>query len=162
DDCDKTAMHAAAGNDHANVIELLYQKRADINLTSRNGCTPLMDSCCEGFLTSTQLLLRLGASPSNINKEGYTARAFALFQGHKQCSELLPKDFYTEEFIQRKILAHVYSIKGMTKIGSFKFELEGAFFPLMHECIATDLESFLSKNVNFLPKISQERLLSAF
>jgi hypothetical protein len=157
-----TAMHAAASHDHATAIELLHKKGAKLDTATKKGWTPLMEASFRGHTKSLETLIGLGANPEGINEYGYTARALALFRGYKSCSELIPSDEYTEEFTQRKILAHFNGIGGQSWIGSRSFTLTGAFSPLMHEYVATDFESFLTTQSGFLSNQNKKKLLHAF
>ena len=61
---DRTAVHMAADNDHAETISLLIEHGADVNRPSSDGGTPLRAAIYKGSLESTKVLLAGGAMVS--------------------------------------------------------------------------------------------------
>ena len=61
---DRTAVHMAADNDHAETINLLIEHGADVNQPSSDGVTPLRTAIHKGSLRSTEVLLASGAMVS--------------------------------------------------------------------------------------------------
>ena len=50
-DCNgDTALHAAARNNHSNVVRMLLQAEADHSILNSNLMTPLHEACCHGHI----------------------------------------------------------------------------------------------------------------
>jgi ankyrin repeat protein len=63
----RTFLHVASSNGHANIVEKLLDKGAEIDKEDKIGITPIMDAVATGHLNIVQLLLNRGA---DINKQG--------------------------------------------------------------------------------------------
>ncbi|KAM7386074.1 hypothetical protein PAMA_008950 [Pampus argenteus] len=75
------ALIAAASMGHAEVVELLLNHGADVNVVDQQGRTALMTAASEGHMTTTQLLLDHGASLDQTDREGLTALSWACLKG---------------------------------------------------------------------------------
>jgi hypothetical protein len=69
----------------------------DANLHHENGYTPLAYSAAKGNPQMVELLLKNGASPSMVTKEGDTAVELALRFGHGEIADLLKRARQTDE-----------------------------------------------------------------
>ena len=72
-----TAIHSAASLGYFEIIKVLLQDGADIELTCQRGWTPVMAACCVNCTRSLRLLLTAGAEPDRINASGRTALMIA-------------------------------------------------------------------------------------
>ena len=75
-----TALHLAAREDHADVVQLLIDAGADIE--SSMGYTPLCAASSEGALDAVKLLVRAGANVCVADEEGNTCLMLASREGH--------------------------------------------------------------------------------
>jgi ankyrin repeat protein len=69
----------------------------DANLHHENGYTPLAYSAAKGNPQMVELLLKNGASPSMVTKEGDTAVELALRFGHGEIADLLKRARQTDD-----------------------------------------------------------------
>jgi len=72
-----TALHAAAGEGRANIVEVLLEHGADINRQSDRGNTPLHLAALWGRNEVVKLLLASGADVTIRNDEGQTPKELA-------------------------------------------------------------------------------------
>ena len=87
-----TALMAASGNRHQQVVELLLKEKADPNIQNNNGMTALMIASLNGHHQVVELLLKEKADPNIQNNDGCTALMTASQFGHQQVVELLLKE----------------------------------------------------------------------
>jgi hypothetical protein len=86
------AMGLAALKGHANLCQILLDKKADVNAKDDDGETPLMKASAQGHLEVVRLLLSAGADPDAIDRNDMIAIKKAARWGHTDCMmELLPK-----------------------------------------------------------------------
>jgi ankyrin repeat protein len=64
-------------------------KGVDANAINKVGGTPLMIAAAKGNAELVSLLLKSGAKPNAKDKQGRTARQFALDNNHAEVAELL-------------------------------------------------------------------------
>ena len=76
-------MIAAWDNKTEFVKELLSDERTSINQQDGNGFTALIKACYWGFLDCRDLLLKAGADPKIVDRDGYTAE-----DRYRECLEL--------------------------------------------------------------------------
>jgi ankyrin repeat protein len=91
-DFDDTALHAAASNGHASVIDLLCAApgaAAVLALGDRWGRTPLIRASEKGHEGAARALLAHGARQEQRDGNGKTALHFAATKGHTGVVELL-------------------------------------------------------------------------
>lgn len=72
--CARFGLHA--------LIPSIVQKIGDINVRDREGHTPLMYACREGYTETIERLLDLDAAVDVVSQRGRTALFEAIFQGH--------------------------------------------------------------------------------
>ena len=77
-----TALYAASEAGHAEVVELLIDAGADVNLANSNDATPLMVACENGETAVGLLLLDADADVTKHLPSGETALFLACQQGH--------------------------------------------------------------------------------
>ncbi|CAH6420141.1 Hypothetical protein UVM_LOCUS60 [uncultured virus] len=79
----------AAEEGHADIVQFLLRRGADVDLKNENGNTPLICSAWKGRTTVTRLLLEAGADPDAVNGNKNTALIWAAAKGHAQDAALL-------------------------------------------------------------------------
>jgi ankyrin repeat protein len=80
----QTALMWALSERHAAVAEELIKHKADVNLASKSGSTPLMFAA-QGSLKSARALLAAGARPNDVHPDtGQTALIIASTMGHTE------------------------------------------------------------------------------
>lgn len=85
-----TALMYAANGGMSEAIRLLVTAEANVNDTSRDGSTALMFASQRGELDAVKQLLAAGASPAACRpSDGWTARDFALANGHDRVAAVL-------------------------------------------------------------------------
>ncbi len=79
-----TAMHWAARNNHAKMLEVMIGKGADVNLTedepAESGNTPLHTACIYGSAEAVAVLIACGADDALQNKNGETPAHMAVMK----------------------------------------------------------------------------------
>jgi ankyrin repeat protein len=91
DKCGFTALHLAAMEGYADIVELLLKhENIDVNLTNKNGWTALHVSVIEGNKDLVKLLLQHKKTDVNLfNKNGLTALHLATEKGRIEIVKLL-------------------------------------------------------------------------
>ena len=87
----RTPLHAAAGQGHKAMCELLLKENADINSTDKHNKTPLHIAAEQGHKEVVELLLKGNADINSTDKDNKTSLYVAAEQGHKEVVELLLK-----------------------------------------------------------------------
>ena len=83
-------MYAVRMN-HRDLVHLLLEKGAQIDLQDSTGLSPLMVSCSSGHTELTRILLVRGANVNLLNEEGITALMISSKKGDTEIVELLLK-----------------------------------------------------------------------
>mmetsp|Transcript_96634 Transcript_96634/g.301546 ORF Transcript_96634/g.301546 Transcript_96634/m.301546 type:complete len:353 (+) Transcript_96634:134-1192(+) len=83
------ALHLAIIGGHVAVAGALLRGRADVDVASRAGDTPLMWAAHRGDTAACEELLRAGAEAGLANRRGATAAQQACGMGHRRLQELL-------------------------------------------------------------------------
>ncbi|EEB93641.1 hypothetical protein MPER_07670 [Moniliophthora perniciosa FA553] len=73
----KTALHVAALKGNEELVRMLCDLGADLNLTDNQGNTPLHYASAWGHIPVVQLLIERGCQYSARNDEGFTASDYA-------------------------------------------------------------------------------------
>ena len=77
-----TALHIAAQNNHAEVVEVLIDAGADIEAKDEDGSSPLHCACRRGALNAVKLLVKAGAEVCVTDNIGDTCLMYAAYHGH--------------------------------------------------------------------------------
>lgn len=89
DDDGYAALHLAVIQGHANVVSALIKGRADVDVESLFGDTPLMWAAHQGNVAACKKLLRAGADIMLKNKRGRSATMQAQSEGNSRIVELI-------------------------------------------------------------------------
>ncbi|CAM5999797.1 unnamed protein product [Sphagnum balticum] len=81
---------ATAQKDHADIVKLLIQKNANVNMPNDNGTTPLLVESRRNHMECAELLLAVDDIDVNaMNNDGKTALTAAAYEGHEEMLSLL-------------------------------------------------------------------------
>jgi ankyrin repeat protein len=86
-----TPMHVAASAGHADVLSLLLERGADVDVRNDSGITPLYRASRSGNLEAVQVLLDRRADINARGNEGQTPLSGALFEGRFEFARVLIK-----------------------------------------------------------------------
>ncbi|XP_053245670.1 espin-like protein [Podarcis raffonei] len=92
-----TALHFAAREGHTAIVDRLLLMGANVVLDHWGG-TPLHDAAENGHLECCQTLISHQIDPGIHDRDGYTARDLAEYNGHRQCACYLQE---AEKLIQQ-------------------------------------------------------------
>src|SRR5262249_41388404 len=84
-----TALHLAVNAGNKAMVELLSDKKANVNATSSGAMTPLHLAAQKGFRSIVELLLARGAKPDPRSDQGATPLHLAVANGFKSTAEAL-------------------------------------------------------------------------
>jgi ankyrin repeat protein len=84
-----TPLHAAAGQGHKDVAELLLANKANVSAKEEHGATPLHLAAFEDHGDVAELLLANKADVNAKEEHGATPLIYAAAKGHKDVAELL-------------------------------------------------------------------------
>jgi ankyrin len=88
-----TALHIACLAGQAEIVNILIEHNAAVNVQSQNGFTPLYMAAQENHFDIVKHLLEHNANQSLATEDGFTPLAVALQQGHdKVVAVLLEND----------------------------------------------------------------------
>ena len=77
----ETLLHAAAANDHLELVRVLLKRGASVDLQSVLGCTALMVAAYYGHPSTVRILLQHSADPDLQSVSGQTTLMHAAEQG---------------------------------------------------------------------------------
>ena len=77
-------LHSAAAGNHADVIQLLIDRGADVDAISHGGFTALHSAAQNGDLGSVEMLLLAGADRAPRTDKGFTPADVAEQKGHSE------------------------------------------------------------------------------
>ena len=83
-----TLLHAAAGNNCADTVQLLIERGAQTNVKDGDGWTPLIKAAQGGFIEVVRVLLAHDADISIADGNGRTAWTYAAMGNHTEIAEL--------------------------------------------------------------------------
>ncbi|VVS91826.1 ankyrin repeat domain-containing protein [Desulfoluna spongiiphila] len=84
-------LHGAAMNNHSDIVKILADYGADVNLKNCNGNTALHGASHCGYINVVKVLLASGADPKILNNKGRSALEIAEWHGHAEIANLLNK-----------------------------------------------------------------------
>lgn len=85
----KSPLYLAAGLGKLSIVKLLLQKGVSIDIQTKDGCTPLIKTCKNGFCLVAQCLLANGANVDICDKRKWTPLLYASKYGHLDIVKLL-------------------------------------------------------------------------
>jgi ankyrin repeat protein len=80
----RTPLHFAAMNNHADLIQILLTSQADIEWQDENKCTPLHLAGKKGALDAAALLLKSGANIYALDERNWSALHYSAYNGHSK------------------------------------------------------------------------------
>ena len=83
------ALHSAAVNGESEMIGVLLNQAATVDLDNEHGKTPLFDAGLNGHAKAVEELIKAGANVSHKNRESMTPLALAVIEGHVAIARLL-------------------------------------------------------------------------
>jgi ankyrin repeat protein len=86
---DERPLHIAAQKGHADIIRLLVEKGAKVDMPDEQGHTPLFHAADKGMVEAVATLLDLGADIHHISHTSRTALFGAAMRNHTEVIELL-------------------------------------------------------------------------
>lgn len=151
------------------VIELLIQAGAKLEVQGQNGRTALMHAASQGGSETMKMLIAAGAKSDVKDHEGYTALALWMERDenirNEAIGKLLPHDgpyyHYARQFLGRTFLAHAWGIKGTYQLKDpsdkslVTFKLEGMRAVYAMKMLSNHVQHFF-KTFNLDHKISKE------
>jgi len=87
-----SVLHLACERGCVDVVELLIQYNADVNMKDNHGNTPLMEACKHGHLDIVKILLQNGAQVDHEGRNKRTSLHEASDAGHSTIAEVLIKE----------------------------------------------------------------------
>ena len=84
-----TAIYISAQHNNLEILQLLHQAGADINISDKGGLTPLHIASRNGHLNIVQALLSIGANPNQVDSIQWSALHWALKNDHDDLIALL-------------------------------------------------------------------------
>jgi ankyrin repeat protein len=101
----RNILHAAAVNNHSEMLRFLLQNRVDcgVNDQGNNGETPLHDAVCYDYVDVVVVLLEYGARTDIVNADGRSPVRVARDLGHTRTVELLRKAREREQPVNKSL-----------------------------------------------------------
>ncbi|XP_076426375.1 anoctamin-3-like isoform X2 [Peromyscus maniculatus bairdii] len=87
----RIALHFACVYGREEVVSVLLRNNCDINAVDRNSITPLMKAVQNWSYGCTCTLLKLGANPNHMDKNGNTSLHYAVSEDNQKLAEYLLK-----------------------------------------------------------------------
>ncbi|MCC8377501.1 MAG: ankyrin repeat domain-containing protein [Rickettsia endosymbiont of Graphium doson] len=113
-------LYNACNEGDLNIIKLLLKHKANPNLTTFNGTTPLMAACEKGDLEIAALLLKNGADINKSNNNGDNALFLACKNGNLELVKMLVENGVDLKKGSRGMIASSIAKKnGYEKVGAF-------------------------------------------
>lgn len=81
DDIGFTPLHTAVQKDQTEILDILLNAKAELDISAENGRTALHEAVRRRAFASTKLLLDAGASPEAVCQEGKTALHYTVYRG---------------------------------------------------------------------------------
>lgn len=108
-------IFAAARNDNTNLIQMLIDKGAYLNVNDNEGYTALMIAAQEGFAQTAEFLINKGANINAETNNGHTALSIAIQYDHKDVVDVLLKHNPKKTGYSSKAHAPVNTAKTLNK-----------------------------------------------
>ena len=89
DECNSTALHAAANSRKKEVVDFLINKGAHVDAKDKLSMTPLFYAAMQNHRNIVDLLLAKGADVNAKDEDGYTLLHHAIWEINKDAVELL-------------------------------------------------------------------------
>ncbi len=89
DDKDNNLLHLAVKFGHANIVQIILDQGADINISNEAGDSAIMIASASGSANVVQRLLNTGAMPDLDNSNGETALMLAAQNGNADVVKIL-------------------------------------------------------------------------
>ena len=83
-DAQWSALFYAIHQNHADVVQVLIDAGADIEVKDQSGCSPLHLACLSGELELVKMLVKAGAGVCVTDNAGRTCFMFAAYHGHTE------------------------------------------------------------------------------
>jgi len=99
---------AASHMGDVDVVKVLLEKGADVNIVGDKGVTPLMLASQLGYEGIVEMLLKAGADVNIVSEGGVTALMAALQEGYEDVVEMLKREQSKRSTLKQRI--HVYKI----------------------------------------------------
>lgn len=85
----RSALHAAAGQGHAEIVERLIAAGLDVSVVNEDNCTPLFEAVSNKRPEIVKILLDHGADPLHEDDFGLTPEELAMDRGANDILELI-------------------------------------------------------------------------
>jgi ankyrin repeat protein len=92
----RTALHEAAAEGQAEIVEFLLSKKADMNVKDKKGQTALHLAAKDGYIEVISLLIKNKAELNVKDEKGMTPLAIAIKMKNAKTAELLKQAGATE------------------------------------------------------------------
>ena len=84
-----TPLHIASSHGHLDIVKILVENDANVNVLNYRKMTPLHFSSMFGYIELTKVLLNTKVSINEQDQTGASALAYACAKGHKEIAKLL-------------------------------------------------------------------------
>lgn len=137
------------------MVRLLKELGADLNVETNKGWIPITRAIRENNIDMVKLLIKLGADINRSNKLGNIPLTFAIEGCLPEIQKLLVDQGadieYAKEFINRKLIAHLWGIKGRSKLKNksgkeINFKLAGFSTTAIIKKLSENVQFFFNSN----------------